>query len=327
MSLEATIVNLGKRIHDRLFGVARKKINASSFPVGTILSINEGCDLIYKLLLDGKPFVVSRFGQVELSVLVDYLEIGELKKLNRLHRIYAQIIGKVADWSPKSIVNIERNAGFFPVNNEHLIQFSELYIDSLKRIDALGVWYNYGEQIMHQKYLTHAQLIPLESIEPYYSAQPWSKQLAGKKVLVIHPFEKTIQHQYAKQSLLFTNPDILPAFELKTIKAVQSAAFNDSGFSSWFEALESMKKQMQQTDFDIALIGAGAYGLPLAAYAKDLGKQAIHFGGSLQILFGIKGARWDDNPQINQFYNEHWVRPFQEDTPDGYKKVEDGCYW
>ncbi len=126
---------------------------------------------------------------------------------------------------------------------------------------------------------------------------------------------------------MFENKDILPDFELKTIKAVQTNAYNNTGFSTWFEALESMKQQMQQTDFDVALIGAGAYGLPLAVYAKELGKQAIHFGGSLQILFGIKGSRWDSMPDINKYYNEHWIRPLREETPTSFKAVEDGCYW
>ena len=51
-----------------------------------------------------------------------------------------------------------------------------------------------------------------------------------------------------------------------------------------------MKSQMDQTDYDIALIGCGAYGFPLAAHAKRMGKQAIHMGGSLQLLFGIRGV-------------------------------------
>lgn len=33
------------------------------------------------------------------------------------------------------------------------------------------------------------------------------------------------------------------------------------------------------------------YGFPLAAHVKHKGKQAIHLGGTLQLLFGIKGNR------------------------------------
>ena len=69
------------------------------------------------------------------------------------------------------------------------------------------------------------------------------------------------------------------------------------------------------------------YGLPLAAHVKDLGKQAVHMGGALQIFFGIKGGRWDENPKINRFYNEHWTRPLPSETPQTFQNVEEGCYW
>ncbi|MCD7883766.1 MAG: hypothetical protein LUI87_08725 [Lachnospiraceae bacterium] len=80
-------------------------------------------------------------------------------------------------------------------------------------------------------------------------------------------------------------------------------------------------------DFDVAIIGAGAYGLPLAAYCKERGAQAIQMSGATQILFGIKGKRWDDHPFISSLYNEYWVRPNESETPPLKQKVEGGSYW
>jgi hypothetical protein len=68
-------------------------------------------------------------------------------------------------------------------------------------------------------------------------------------------------------------------------------------------------------------------GFPLAAHVKRMGKKAIHMGGATQILFGIKGKRWDTHPVIGAMYNEHWVRPALEDVPQQANKVEGGCYW
>ena len=31
--------------------------------------------------------------------------------------------------------------------------------------------------------------------------------------------------------------------------------------------------------------------------------------GATQLLFGIKGKRWDDHPVISKLYNPAWVRP------------------
>jgi phytoene dehydrogenase-like protein len=88
-----------------------------------------------------------------------------------------------------------------------------------------------------------------------------------------------------------------------------------------------MCAQINALDFDVAIIGAGAYGLPLAAHIKRLGKKAIQLGGATQILFGIRGRRWDRMPFFQGLYNEHWVRPLPEETPLNFQSVEDGCYW
>jgi hypothetical protein len=93
-----------------------------------------------------------------------------------------------------------------------------------------------------------------------------------------------------------------------------------------------MKAQMDQVDYDICLIGCGAYGFPLAAHAKRMGNVGFHLGGSLQLLFGIRGKRWE-NPDYNPVYNyaalmnEHWVKPAEEERPVAANKVEGACYW
>ena len=48
-------------------------------------------------------------------------------------------------------------------------------------------------------------------------------------------------------------------------------------------------------------------------------------GGALQLLFGIRGKRWDDHPIISKLYNDAWVRP--EETLAHKEKVEGGSYW
>lgn len=90
-----------------------------------------------------------------------------------------------------------------------------------------------------------------------------------KKVLVVHPFEESIQDQYKHFDKLFPCTDILPEFELKTLKAVQTAGSAvDPRFSTWFDALDYMCGECEKIDFDIALLGCGAYGYPLAAHIK-----------------------------------------------------------
>ncbi|MEL6976477.1 MAG: hypothetical protein AAGL29_13935, partial [Bacteroidota bacterium] len=133
--------------------------------------------------------------------------------------------------------------------------------------------------------------------------------------------------QYEKRLELFADPHVLPEFDLEVITSVQSIAGQKTQFEDWFAALEHMKSEMDHMDYDVAIIGCGAYGMSLGAHAKRKGKQAIHMGGATQILFGIKGSRWDNHPVISKFYNSAWVRPSKNETPEDKDKVEDGCYW
>jgi hypothetical protein len=96
----------------------------------------------------------------------------------------------------------------------------------------------------------------------------------------------------------------------------------------WFEALKHMEDEISQLDFDIALIGCGAYGMALAAHVKRMGKQAVHLAGWTQMLFGIYGNRWlRDQPAYAKFINGYWIRPSESEKPKGAEKVEGGCYW
>lgn len=195
----------------------------------------------------------------------------------------------------------------------------------MHEIDILASWQR-GEAMFHFA-LPQARMILLGDLGPPIGvSEPWTQLLSGKNVLVVHPFEETIRFQYSRREKLFEDPHTLPMFNLTTIKAVQSIAKNRPPFASWFEALDWMKNEMSKVDFDIALIGCGAYGMPLAAHAKRLGKKGIHLGGALQVLFGIRGKRWDENA-VSEFYNEHWIRPLESDRPNNYLNVEEGVYW
>lgn len=117
-------------------------------------------------------------------------------------------------------------------------------------------------------------------------------EISGReKVLVVHPFVDSIKSQYENnRERLFDDPDVLPRFkELILVRAVQSIVGTRTDYVDWFEALKHMEDEISQLDFDIALIGCGAYGMALAAHVKRMGKQAVHLAGWTQMLFGIYG--------------------------------------
>ena len=279
----------------------------------SVLDDNAGNNKIFELLSDDKPCMISRFGSTELSAIYHYyLNFGQIKSMR---------------WPNNYKIEMNHLSGLFPADDKTLSQFCKLFISHLKSADLMGVWHKPGEAIMLKKFAPKAFLTSLHSLEPYYFKNPWSEILEGKTVLIIHPFTDTINRQFDNYREKLFKENVLPNFKLTTFKAVQSLGTSETNFSNWFEAYEFMCKEITTKDFDIAIIGAGAYGLPLASFIKSIGKKAVHLGGATQILFGIKGKRWDDHPIISLLYNDFWTRPSILETPAEENRPEEGCYW
>lgn len=282
-------------------------------------------DIIKKYIESDAPCMIARFGSVELDCL-DFYKISKTSTLNKYIKYIKGDIDSV-DWQEDLICRMQNNAGFFPVNNENLERFSELILNEIKNVDVLGSWLD--KENNFNKELSHVKTVKLLDLEPYYHEDPWSSSLKGKTVLIIHPFVDSIEVQYSKRDLLFKNKDVLPDFNLKTYKPIQSLAGNHENidFCDWFQALEFMKNEINAIEFDIAIIGCGAYGFPLASFIKKMGKKSIHLGGATQILFGIIGKRWELEYDMSNFFNENWIRPNMNEKPKNFDKVENGCYW
>ncbi|WNC71180.1 hypothetical protein RGQ13_13750 [Thalassotalea psychrophila] len=274
---------------------------------GEFLNEYNANEYIKDLINSNNPFMVSRLGSTELSVLRSF-------KNN-------------VDYNEKQRETIQSLSGFFPVTTDNLNLFSEMYFKHISNIDVLGIWMNPFEDVIANEYCENAFITKLRSLEPYFYSNPWTSALKDKKVLVVHPFNNSIEGQYKNRKLLFKDESVLPEFELSTYQAVQSLGGDSDTYSSWFEALEGMQNDISKLDFDIAIIGAGAYGLPLASFIKKSGRSAIHLGGATQLLFGVYGRRWEVKEDFKDIINENWVRPTENEKPKAAKNVENSCYW
>lgn len=309
--------------------------------------LNPACDMnrqsandkIYSLLTANTPCMISRFGTTELNCINNYLCVKSKKKY------FSRLIDYIVDnthtpwWNTDHFETMVIYSGIFPPCEDISIRFSERYLQDIPFIDLLGS-FQYYEKFMPLR--SDVYKVQLETLYPFFVERPWTAALKGKKVLVVHPFDYSIRSQYENRQNLFDNQDILPDFELITFRAVQSVAGTKVPYKDWFEALKYMEDKIATIDFDICILGCGAYGLPLAAHVKRLGKKAIHLGGGTQLLFGIKGKRWEEehysktfhyrpNESINMNYadlfNEHWVYPDESEKPKDAIRVENACYW
>ncbi|RJV45096.1 hypothetical protein DWX57_08775 [Coprococcus sp. AF19-8AC] len=274
-----------------------------------IMDPSTGNEIIKEIVLQNNPTMIARCGATEMRCVGEFLSTG----------IFSETIKK----------EISMLSGVFPTTDGFLKQFCEYYMDCVAQSDILALWGVGAEcKVVKEKCCDKTRYTKLTALEPYYFDNPWSSALKNKKVLVIHPFDESIKKQYEKKEKLFLNSLVLPDFaSLTCIRAVQSIAGQKTEFGTWFDALDYMKSQIKAIDFDVAIIGAGAYSLPLAAFVKQMGKVAIQMSGATQILFGIKGKRWENIPEVAKLFNEYWVRPAENEKPNRSEKVEGGSYW
>ena len=284
-------------------------------------------DAIATLLESGKPCLIARFGCVELDAIMRGYDIA--RKENRFVKFIKLFTGACGPfWWDNSIrQNMLRTTGVFPVDDVTLERFSVRALEDSRQIDILGSW-NAREMEVKKMYFPDATAVDLNDLNPFLFKRPWTRLLAGKKVLVVHPFCETIVSQYAHRELLWSDKEVLPEFELITYRPVMSFLGLKTPYRDWFEALDKMCADIAKIDFDVAIIGCGAAGMSIGAFIKrDLHKQAIHLGGITQFLFGIKGARYDHGDYADRFYNEYWVRPAASERPDNFRQHEGGAYW
>ena len=275
----------------------------------SLISPSQANQQIYSLLEGELPALVSRIGNTEGRIVGESLFRG---------RRYGRLTRKQA----------HQNAGVFPINDSLLNRFSDIYSRALLEVDLLGFWQTPYQARWLASLNQPPLLAPLSALEPYFHLDPWTSALAGKRVLVVHPFAETIASQYRhKRQTLFANPKLLPEFELEVLAPPQTLAPSTAGYVDWVEALDALVGKVLEHQFDVALLGCGAYGMPLGAAIKRQGRQAIHLGGSLQLLFGIRGRRWDEMTCFQPFFNDAWVRPSAAETPQSALSVDAGCYW
>jgi len=277
----------------------------------------EGGPLIENAILNARPLATGKMGSIEASALHIYLKRQAARKNSR----------RIPSYNRYIFHKLYVNSGVFPQKEEVYDQWGSIYLDAVRNCDILVAWDVAGEAGIFRNYCQKATFIKFYSLEPYFSITPWSRALKGKRVLVISPFVDSIKKQYMKREELWDNPELLPSFELLTLRAPFSAALAPPEGTDWFEALAQLKLQMDTIDYDVALIGVGAFSLPLVFHAKNKGKIGIHLGGSLQFLFGVIGNRWTKDRIYKGFIKPSWRNPSREETPSNIRIIEEGCYW
>lgn len=292
----------------------------------TVLSLKESNDEIIKIIHRNEPFSIVRLG-IGPETYMSY-EYMNTKKINtkylhpRLKTLY--------------------NAGIYTKtpNIYKMELFVNSYNNSIKNSDLLASFVGNNNLSFIQNSLSqkhNIKQIYSRTLEPFYQVQedikPWSHYLLGKKVLVINPFVKSFKKQLTNNFQIFNDKSkliFLEGQEFVFYESFQTIAGNHI-HNDWFETFKIMCKDIENIDFDIALLGCGGYGLPLCNFIKTkLKKSAIYVGGGLQLLFGVMGKRWEDNNMWKKIIlenNAKFIRPSENEICNNLNTIEGGCYW
>ena len=263
------------------------------------------------------PFFIGRIAGVELKVAYNFLK------------------GNVLDVAD-DLVYLETNAGIRVENNDSLKKYVEILVKSYENSTVIAEWETdgkvYSRTGVGQQLITsrtpNTPKIDARALEPYYFKESWMPALKGKRVLIIHPFVNTFKKQSENLKTLFPGRSWFEDCELTFIAPPFTLAGNH-GEKDWQEHYAEFIKQLRELkEFDVALVAAGGYGMPISNFIyKELGKSVIYVGGALQLFFGVIGKRWFENKDILKIMNDDWIRPVSADKPANFSQVERGCYW
>jgi len=284
--------------------------------------MEDNASKLCKLFQSNKPFLIGRNGTIELEVLSLFL-----------------------DGIPftQNILNIlEKNAGIFPSESINVSNWCRDYLKALSNTDMIAEgWYTpllQVEKSMLDTINPSRSSILLRNLEPYYVKPElrWTQYLKGKNVAIINSFAQTCEEQtYMSKALWPQDTESLLPSSTKwiPIQTYFSPALGKGNaiwprhMNNYNDAVDYIVRQCMDEHIDIAIIGCGGMGMIIGSKLKNKGIQCIVLGGATQILFGVRGKRWDSHPVISKFFNDAWVVPPDSCKPHGYKTIEGGCYW
>lgn len=220
------------------------------------------------------------------------------------------------------------DSGVFPVTRGEFKNFLTTYRASVADLDGICLWQD-DPFLRHYEKVLAAELCPRARRITYLAlTSRVLEELAGLRWLVVSSFTKSMRIQSPKLAEIHRGKPWARRLQnqeraIEFLACPTFASLAPSPYQSWSDGLDRLTEAACRVEFDVALVGAGAWSLPLLSNLKKAGKKGIHLGGETQLVFGIKGRRWDHEG----IYNEAWVRPDPLETPAGFMKKENGCYW
>ena len=287
-------------------------------------------DDLASALATGRGFAAGKLGFSEQSVL-GYLPLIDRESDPR----------RIAAYEATLRFHCERQTGIFPTDRDFLRRFAAAYADHVRSLDVIGLFGGPQEPLLRTWHRIPGRGIPYRLMEPDLAIPDrpdrcYLPLLAGKRLLIVTPSarllaarcdQETFEATWAKTGKRWFAPASVAAVEFPYGYVTETDTH--ARFGDVLRLYEHVCADIARHEFDVAFIAAGALGIPLAAFVKGLGLIGLSLGGHLQVIFGVRGKRWLDDPLYrDHVMNDAWIdMPAEYRPPAAATLTDGGAYW
>lgn len=235
--------------------------------------------------------------------------------------------------------HFERQAGVFPSDPQFAREFVARYAEDVRDLDCLGLTGSAIEPAIIRHHALKCSFVRFVDMEPERStpcddSRCYLQHFRGARLLLVAPFadflcqranREIYERVWSRIGKQWFHPASVAALEFPY--GYEKATWDR--FGTVLNLRDHIRARIDEVDFDVALIAAGALGIPLAAHIKRSGRLALSLGGHLQIVFGVLGERWRNRESWRRsYFNESWVDVPEHYRPTGWQELTDGgAYW
>lgn len=229
--------------------------------------------------------------------------------------------------------------GVFPSDRDALLSFSTLHAEATRSLDFVGLVRGRLEADLIRELGITGRTLSLYDLEPDRSIPDNSDscylpELTGYRVLIVSSIAKllseradrtTFEAVWAKTGKPWFAPAQVTALEFPYTYDVDT----QRRFGRSENLLDAIVNRIDPRTFDVALIAGSSLGIPIASAIKAQGRSAIALGGSLQVLFGVSGKRWREDPVWQRDHiTDAWIDVPAHLVPRiASDSVDGGAYW
>ena len=297
-----------------------------------------GSNLFINKIRSPNKFLISRIGGIELDLYLQYKLTGAESLINSykysIMKKYAGYYDEKDD--PNNIIKYcdlfekcYKNSEIIMIANANLSSYTKLF--AINHPYYTDIWPDQNSHSMIERLLKNKIAIDYHGIlESFEYFNQWFPLLDGKKILIISPFDNEIRNQLQFKDELFPKHFLKKYPNFRSVDYVHTYLTLDNyekPHKNWFETYNYYCSQIDSKNFDIALLFCGCYAYPLSNYIYEkIGKSAIIVGGIGQLLFGIRGKRYE-NAYFQRFMNTQWIYRTLAKNSDGFKNEGLNAYF